>query len=872
MTLRAVIWLLPILSSSTVIDLSGSWEFTSKNGSVRGTGIVPGDIFSDLFRNNLIGDPLFGDNGIQQRWVALDDWTYQKIFRVDQIQNKNHLLVLEGVDTVSTVIFNGKPILHTKNQFRKYKASIELLQSSNLTIVFHSPLVYSAKKSDKYKKYHEHVLPPNCPHELQHGECHPNFIRKAQYSFSWDWGPSIPTMGLWKPARIVSFNEIYVHDVTWNVVYDNDWRIDVQIEATVAQPCMVSVKATFSQLNLNHQFLLMGETLMSFSIPIEVEVERWYPRGYGEQKMYNLELDIGGKTFHRKVAFRTVRLVEDFIDPKNEKKGRNFYFEINGIPVFLKGSNWIPISMFPSMDHSERLKFLLDSALEVGMNTLRVWGGGFYESEDFYNYADEKGLLIWQDLMFACALYPSDQKFITETQKEVEEQIMRLKKHPSIIIWAGNNENEIAIRSHWWKVVNYTEKSQVHDYKKLYGNLMKFDDPSRPRTWSSPSNGRESLEEGGVAQNPGDVRYGDIHFYNDFANLWRDDTFQTPRCASEYGVQSYPLNKTMIKWINETEFVYTSKQMVNRQHHIGGILSNLLMIFNHLPIPTQCESKSMADIHRCEYIGSERFMPRLAYFSQIHQAITYKTETFHYRRFRNQTTLDGLGNTMCAMYWQLNDVWAAPTWSSIDFELNWKMSHYYARNFFADIAVYSFPSSNDEDLKTFVINDKPEKLENISVIIEMYSWSSSFNPVYSEETKITVPGLSAAPVTPSKRLVRGVVDYIYVTRLVDENRNEIAPVDYLLPDFLFEINFERLGNVTVEAVQRINDTNYKLTIKSTALSPFTWVDIQGPYLGYFSDNGFTMVEPEKPILLTLHSPRSLKITDFSVCNLKDCFL
>ncbi|ETN80984.1 hypothetical protein NECAME_08833 [Necator americanus] len=354
--------------------------------------------------------------------------------------------------------------------------------------------------------------------------------------------------------------------------------------------------------------------------------------------------------------------------------------------------------MFPSLNHTMRMEFLLDSAVDAGMNTLRVWGGGMYESEEFYDLADGKGILLWQDLMFACALYPADVDFLTTVRTEVKQQIWRIKRHTSVLLWAGNNENEIAIRLHWWSVENYDEDEQVEDYLKLYGEtikpLVEAADPSRPFLLSSPSNGVRTEEldlEGGVSDIPGDPRFGDIHFYDEIANLWRDDSYLTPRCATEFGVQSLPFANTMLNHVNSSEWFYSSTTLRHRQHHPGGFLTNLVMVFTHFPIPFQC-SQSIANLHDCNYLTSPNFIDRFAYFSQAHQAIAYKVQTEHYRRYQNLLQPSGMGNTMCALYWQLNDVWAAPTWSSIDFDLNWKMVHYEAKRFFAlvIVAVHSF--------------------------------------------------------------------------------------------------------------------------------------------------------------------------------------
>ncbi|KAK6049543.1 hypothetical protein COOONC_12952, partial [Cooperia oncophora] len=375
------------------------------------------------------------------------------------------------------------------------------------------------------------------------------------------------------------------------------------------------------------------------------------------------------------IGFRHVELIQDYVDQQQKAKGRHFYVKINDRPVFLKGSNWIPISMFLTQNNTERMEFLLDSMIETGMNTLRVWGGGVYESEEFYQYADSKGILLWQDLMFACALYPTNEDFLKSVETEVHQQIWRIKRHPSILLWAGNNENEIAIRSHWWTVENYTVKQRV------------------------------------------------------------SKRFVLSRA-------------TMLSNINNSEWFYSSEQLLHRQHKPAGVLTNLLMVFSHFPIPFQCP-QSLVDLHHCEYLKSPMFIDRYAFFSQANQATTYKIQTEHYRRYRNLLLPSGLGNTMCALYWQLNDVWAAPTWSTIDFDLNWKMAHYEARRFMAPVIVVMYTSGLN-DLGVTVVNDLSSEIEDAAVQIDMFAWTNGFDPIYSEGAAVDIAPLSATEVSISQ--------------------------------------------------------------------------------------------------------------------------
>ncbi|TKR65433.1 hypothetical protein L596_025838 [Steinernema carpocapsae] len=271
------------------------------------------------------------------------------------------------------------------------------------------------------------------------------------------------------------------------------------------------------------------------------------------------------------------------------------------------------------------MEFLLESAREIGMNALRVWGGGRFEAEEFYRMADRKGILLWHDLMFACALYPIDGPFLTNIKHEITTHITRIKNHPSILVWSGNNENELAIRQRWWVVGSYPMGQQIKDYITLYKDTIKplvaTLDESRPFLLSSPSNGVQTEAEGGVSINPGNPSYGDIHFYDDLSNLWTPKTFETPRCATEY-VQSYPLKWTMTQYINESEWYYTSDDMLHRQHKPGGFITVIKQVFDHFQLPKGC-NPSITNVSTCL---TGNFMNQFAYLSQFHQAIAYQVE------------------------------------------------------------------------------------------------------------------------------------------------------------------------------------------------------------------------------------------------------
>ncbi|KAL4003102.1 Glycosyl hydrolases 2 TIM barrel domain family protein [Acanthocheilonema viteae] len=624
------------------------WYFQSANGSIQGSARVPGDIYQDLFVANYISEPLFGENDHLLRWVPRIDWIYYTTFTIPKNWSnvRGVLLNAGGFDTVADVYFNGVLVLKTYNQFVSYLIPLKQwnIGKNDLRIEFKSPINYAKQKSKEYQEQFGHVVPPVCPVPEFQGECHINFIRKVQASFSWDWGPSFPTIGIWKPISIEGVEAIFVDKVSAVVSFKKEQQFIISLRITVWSAIKVKyarVTLSLPEISITDRFITSFDRMSQniaerrISVPNDA-VERWWPNGNGKQKLYKLIASVFYKeqNFSKeiRVGFRTVQLIQDYVNSEKPTQGRHFYFMINDKPIFFKGSNWIPSSAFPARNHRFKEKFLLESARESNMNVLRVWGGGRYESDHFYDLADELGLMIWQDMMFACALYPVDERYLDNVREEVYSQVERLRHHPSIVVWAGNNENELGVRQ-WFFAENYSLTDSVSDYMKLYNETIRPIitklDGTRPYLLSSPTNGVESEKEGGVAKYPADEKYGDIHFYNELDDLWKDSTYQIPRCSSEYGVQSFPRKETMLKWLNETEWSYTSEGMRRRQHHPGGFLAQLSMIFSHFKIPNEC-GKAVND--DCVYLRTEKFMDRFVYLSQFHQAITYQVQTEHYRR------------------------------------------------------------------------------------------------------------------------------------------------------------------------------------------------------------------------------------------------
>ncbi|XP_003796374.3 beta-mannosidase [Otolemur garnettii] len=870
--LLLALWLEGSTAEERSYGLGGRWSIRSGNGSLELSGEVPGCVHSALFQQGLIQDPYYRFNDLNYRWISLDNWTYSKTFKIpfDISKWQKVNLIFEGVDTVSKILFNNITIGATDNMFNRYSFDItSLVRDVNcLEVRFQSALSYAAQRSRAHTRYR---VPPECPPSVQKGECHVNFVRKEQCSFSWDWGPSFPTQGIWKDVRIEAYNICHLNYFTFSPTYDNsarEWNLEIESSFDVVSSKSVGGKVIVSipKLQTNQIYnleLQPGERIVELFVKINknVTVETWWPHGHGNQTGYNMtvlfELD-GGVTIEKsaKVYFRTVELIEE---PIKGSPGLSFYFKINGFPIFLKGSNWIPADAFQDRVTSDVLRLLLQSAVDANMNTLRVWGGGIYEQDEFYQLCDELGIMIWQDFMFACALYPVDRDFIDSVRAEVAYQIRRLKSHPSIIIWSGNNENEAALMTNWYHISPVDLHTYINDYVTLYvkniREMVLAGDKSRPFIISSPTNGVETIAEGWVSHDPYSNYFGDVHFYDYFSDCWDWKVFPKARFASEYGYQSWPSFSTLEKVSSKKDWSFNSKFSLHRQHHEDGNKQMLHQAQLHFKLPQSTDPL--------------RAFKDTIYLTQVMQAQCVKTETEFYRRSRSEI-VNKKGHTMGALYWQLNDIWQAPSWASLEYGGKWKMLHYFARRFFAPLLPVGF-----EDQSVFHVYGVSDLHSDLRVMltVRVHTWSS-LEPLCSLATKGFVIRAGKAillykePVSSLLRRCGHCTRKSCVVSFYLSNDLELlSPINHHFLSSLKEAVGLRRAHITAIISQQ-GDT-FVFDLETSAVAPFVWLDV-GSIPGRFSDNGFLMTEKTRSISFYPWKPtskseleRSLRVTSLT---------
>ncbi len=667
----------PSIAAKTAINktlLDSGWKFRQAGTTSWYPATVPGCVHTDLLANKLIDNPFYRDNEQKLQWISKSDWEYQTNFNVStELLKQQHLeLVFDGLDTYAEVILNESRLLTANNMFRKWRVDCKSLLKSgpnNLRVIFRSPIneVLPLLARVNYK------LPAN----NDQGEKTSPYTRKAPYQFGWDWGPRFVTSGIWKPVVLEAWSAGRIDDfhVAQNQLDQKLARLtaEISITATTDSPVMLLVENTTNSQVLTRKQVRLNPGVNRVRLDFVLNnPELWWPNGLGAQKLYKLRIRMLANQqlldqAETRIGLRTLELRQT-----RDQWGKSFAFVINGVPIFAKGGNWIPADSFPSRITKDRYRYLIQSVHDSNMNMLRVWGGGIYESKDFYDLCDELGIMVWQDFMFACSMYPGDTDFLENVRQEAIDNVTRLRNHPSLVIWVGNNEIETAWM-HWgWK--NNLPAKLWDDYKKIFHeilpNVCRELDPARPYWPSSPSSNLEA--------DPDSQEMGDVHYWGVWhaALPFTEYEKQLPRFMSEYGFQSFPQMETVETYALPSDRDIQSPVMLVHQKHPRG-------------------NQLIREYMLREYAEPKDFASFL-YVSQILQAEGIKVGAEHLRRI--------MPRNMGSLYWQIDDCWPVASWSSIDYFGRWKALQYYARRFYSDLLIS--PHEEDGQIKIYVVSDQ----------------------------------------------------------------------------------------------------------------------------------------------------------------------
>jgi beta-mannosidase len=632
-------------------SLAGEWKFRATNKEEWMPATVPGGVHTDLLALGEIPDPFVADYEKQVEWIGETSWEYRRTFNIsaDFLEEDKQFLVCDGLDTLAEVTLNGKVLGQTANMFRYWTWDVKgmLREGDNeINILFLAPLTFIAERQQGLKLWGGGDIP---------GGSH---VRKAPSQWGWDWGPKLPPIGIWKDLRIEGYCVAKLEDVHIRQKHvDGKVTVTAKVVVEAWNRESLSVTATLTAPDGRKQTTSVDVAYRTEAV-IEVEdPQLWWPHEYGPQNLYQLEVSLfeeGSVLDARKytIGLRTIELKQE-----PDEWGESFTFFVNDVPIFAKGANWIPADSFPTRITDEHLEYLIKSAADAHMNMLRVWGGGFYESESFYDLCDRYGILVWQDFAFACGVYPTDRVFSENVRVEAIENIRRLRHRASLALWCGNNEMEAGWSDWGWNKPNDTGNQKLkagydHMYHHLLANVAASEDPDTFYWASSPSSGIPFAE-------PNSMQRGDMHYWDVWHGRKPFTAYraQFPRFMSEFGFQALPPYKTIQTYAAPEDENMTSYIM---EHHQRSPVGNGLMV------------SQMTDTFR---------MPKdfqsLVYLSMVLQAEGIRYGVEHWRR--NMQRVSG------TLIWQLNDCWPVASWSSIDYFGRWKALHYAARRFYAPV-------------------------------------------------------------------------------------------------------------------------------------------------------------------------------------------
>ena len=808
------------------LDLcSGKWEMTDCASDKKYKATAPGSVLSVLHSAGETADPYRGENEKELLPLFEKDYEFSTHFNIrgDILQEETQELVFEGLDTITEIYLNGEKLGKTKNMHRTYRFSVKnilRMGENDLKIHFFSPLNYiNEHKSSGHKEI------SHCAGGSLYGS---HMLRKAHSSFGCEWGPVLPDMGIFRTIKIEAWSKVKIRDVYFfqehidgNVtlfvdpvmVFTDPIPVEMRIEVSGEPPVEIMTRMPDPGVMATEK----GENEMG--IPIH-EPKLWWPNGCGEQNLYEVKISLkkanrlyDEKTF--RVGLRTIELSH-----AADEYGEEFCFIVNGRKIFARGAGYIPEdAVYPDITMDKQRK-LLDAAEEAGFNCIRVWGGGVYPSDAFYDICDEKGLMIWQDLMFAGNIYDLTSKFEKSILAETRDNVSRLRHHACLALWCGNS----ALESDWVNSESFRKHAPAlkADYIKMFEYLLpkKVRDEDESTAWwpSSPSSG-------GSFDSPGDESRGDAHYWE----VWRGLKPYTEygrhhfRFLSEFGFQSFPSYKTIKSFTGADDRNPFSPVMESHQKE---------------------ESANGKIVH---YISESFRYPKnfeqLIYVSQILQGMAVEYAVDHFRRER--------GRCMGTLYWQLNDNWPGVSWSSIDHAGRWKALHYMAKRFYAPVAGSLL--TEGRTVTSYVVNDSSEVIR-VRIRLTLFSTDGQELMRFTDDGRLEPGAVYKGQKRDFEKLSAKDPRQIYLLAEYDYNNISFTKETVFVPYKYLDL---KKPDISVEV--REMEENWEIVLSSDVYAPFVMLDLKEAD-AVFSDNAFSLHKGRERIITVAKSDVS---TDFA---------
>lgn len=640
-------------AQNSSLNLSGAWEMKASSDSLWQAAQVPGNVYLDLMRNGRIPNPLLGVNEPKVKWVDSVEWQYRKVFTLTkkQLNASSLLLQFDGIDTEADIYLNGQKLGRANNIFRSWEFETKnlLKKGENELLIYFYPVLEIARKAAQ-----------NVPLPLPGGDA--PFIRKAQYQFGWDWAARLLGCGIWKDVRLMLLNSPQLRQPYVSTVKLDSMLATVRIGGSVDDKNNADWRLEIRLFDGNNWLtkrIKKENSLQGSAYTAVIDMpqpELWWPNGHGAARLYPVEVNlyVGEKLVDQKRFKTGLRSIEWVQQP--DEIGASFYVKVNGKPIFVKGANWVPPDQFPARISAEKYHHQVQMAATAGLNMLRVWGGGIYADEAFLDACDSLGILVWQDFMFACSLYPGDKNFLTNVYLEAGQQIERMRNRPSLALWCGNNEiSEGWFNWGWQKSLGYSPEDSLllyQQYQKLFHQMLpKLVADSHPAAFyhpSSPSNGwgRDTA-----------YKSGDVHYWGVW---WGFEPFEnyrakTGRFVSEYGFQGFPSSETQELMTQDLPKDSARYGIASHQKHPLGDSTIRTYMARDYPIPDDPD--------------------KFVYVSQLLQARGMQI-AMESHRFAQPYCMGSL-------FWQWNDCWPAISWSAIDYLDKPKAFYYQAKRSFA---------------------------------------------------------------------------------------------------------------------------------------------------------------------------------------------
>lgn len=819
-----------------VCTLHTNWTFCQVGDTLWSDAKVPGTVHQDLLNHNRIPNPFYGMNEEAVQWVENEDWMYRTSFIVDEQQLSRDAAVLEmdGLDTYADVFLNGALILRSDNMFVGHKIEVKpvLRKGVNKLLVrFRSPV--------------KEVLPQlqtngfDYPASNDHSPWRTSvYTRKAPYSYGWDWGIRLATCGIWRPVRLVfsdvaRIEDYYVcQEAVTQAKADVDNRLEINnvTSSTVSALLKVDYHYSDSDTKEIRKQIELRPGANTVSLPVSIENPHlWMPNGWGEPSLYKFtaSLSVDGVEIakqERNVGLRTVRVVMD-----DDEYGKSFYFVVNGKPMFAKGANFIPDDALLPNVTQERYKRIFEDVKAANMNMLRVWGGGIYEDDEFYDEADRNGILIWQDFMFACSSYPHDPLFVGRVESEAEYNIKRLRGHASLAMWCGNNEIYEAMRYWGWQrkysAEAFTEMERGYNvlFRELLPKMVERLDGTRFYMHSSPYEANWGR--------PNSWKTGDSHNWGTWHGRKPFESFDTdvPRFMSEYGFQAFPEMKTIRTFAEEKDFELESPVMnAHQKADIGNALIKQTMGL-YYKVPEKFED--------------------LVYVGLVLQGQGIRHGIEAHRRNRPYC--------MGSLFWQLNDSWPVVSWSGIDYYGNWKALMYQSKRAFAPILINAIKEG--DDLCVYLVSDELQDHDGVRLDVELMDFDGKAHGKWTQSGMLAANSSVLFMKKPAGELqgkLSAANSLLHFT-LKDKNGATLAddvfyfayPKDQKLPEANIETSVRRRGDAI------------EMTLKTDKLARDIFVEV--PVQGVrFTDNFFDLL-PDQRKKITITSPEEHSLNDFT---------